>query len=113
MSRSKRRQFVLIGPPLADARDAAAKPLGSLREIEKSLASFNTATDGVDTTNQPTIRLHGPGMVIELSTATNPATQAMASVNDESIAWPVLEKLCKALSWRLMDMESGRVMVFT
>jgi hypothetical protein len=112
MARSSRRQFVLIGPPLADPRDAAAQPLGSLRDILTSFARFNTAPDGSTSANQPTLRLHGPGMVIELATAANPVTQAMASVHDESIAWPVLERACKSLGWRLMDMESGRVMAF-
>jgi hypothetical protein len=112
MSRSKRRLFVLIGPPTGDSREAGAKPLGRIRDIERELGRFNTAGDGSPHAGQPTIRLHGPGMVVELSTANDPATQAMVSVNDEQMAWPVLERMCRGLHYRLMDPESGRVMAF-
>ena len=112
MSRSKRRLFILIGPPTGDAREPGAKPLGRIKDLERELGQYNTSTDGTPTAGQPTIRLHGPGMVIEVATANEPATQAMASVNDEQMAWPVLERMCKATGFRLMDPESGRIMAF-
>lgn len=101
----KSRQFVLMG---AEQKGAAA-PLGSLREVRDKLARFNTASDGTP----PGVgieRLHGPGYVVELPTSVEPVTQAIASVNDEDTAFPVLLKMCKTLGWRMMDIDSGRVL---
>jgi hypothetical protein len=113
MSRSKRRLFVLIGAPTGEARESGAKPLGRIKDVERSLARFNTSGDGTPVSGQPTMRLHGPGMVVEMALANDPATQAMISVNDEQMAWPVLERMCKATGFRLMDPDSGRVMAFS
>jgi hypothetical protein len=56
------------------------------------------------------LRFYGPGMIVEVATSAEPVAQAMINVNDEPIAWPVLSRLCQAMKWRLMDVESGRVM---
>jgi len=92
-------------------RDTKGSPeaLGTLREVRAVLAGYNTAPDGSRSETLGIERLHGPGMVLELPNAADTVQQAMASVNDEDIAFPVLMKLCKARGWRLMDMESGRV----
>lgn len=111
MARAKRRQFVLLGPPPAGGSPQApeAQPLGSLRAVRDVLAAHNTSADG-SPIEGGTQRLYGPGMSVELSLSTDPVTQAIASVNDESTAWPVLSRLCEAHKWRLMDIESGRIM---
>ncbi len=111
MARSKRRQFVLLGPPPAGGSPQApeATPLGSLRSVRETLAAFNTSSDG-SPSEGATERLYGPGMSVELSLGTDPVMQAIASVNDEPTAWPVLSRLCQTHHWRLMDIESGRIM---
>ncbi len=87
----------------------ASVPLGSLREVRATLARFNTASDG-SPPGAGLERLHGPGFVVELPTSIEPVTQAIASVNDEDTAFPVLLKMCKTLGWRMMDIDSGRVL---
>ncbi len=109
MAKSKRRQFVLLGSPTGSPQAPDASPLGSLRAVREVLASFNTGTDG-SPTEGGTERLYGPGMTVEISLGAEPVTQAIASVNDESTAWPVLSRLCQTHHWRLMDIESGRIM---
>jgi hypothetical protein len=96
---------VLLGPE----GPGAAAPLGTLREVRERLANFNTSTDGAPGKGMGTEILYGPGMVVELPTSIEPVAQAIATVSDEEIAWPVLMRICKTLRWRLMDMESGRV----
>lgn len=100
----KRRQLVIIGK---DVKGGNA-PLGSLREVRATLEGYNTGPDG-SKSDAGLDRLHGPGMVIELPGAIDPVTQAVASISDEEIAFPVLMKLTKAMGWRLMDIESGRM----
>jgi predicted dinucleotide-binding enzyme len=53
--------------------------------------------------------LHGPGMIVELATAQDPVQQAMVTVTDDDIAWPVLSRLCKAVGWKMVDVETGRM----
>ncbi len=101
----KRRQLVVMG---AEHKGGPA-PLGQLRELKEMLASYNTAPDGGRSDTLGVERLHGPGMVVELPTGVEVVQQAIASLNDEDIAFPVLFKLCKNKGWRLMDLESGRM----
>lgn len=108
MSR-KRRTLVFVGPESAPGETA---PLGRLKDIRDLLATYNTASDGSPTEGQPTQRLHGPGIIIELSLSLDPATQALCHINDDTIAWGVLERICRATKWRMMDTETGRVMGF-
>lgn len=77
--------------------------------MREALARFNTGPDGSPAGGTGLERLHGPGFVLEVSTSVEPVTQALASINDEDAALPVLMRACKALGWRLMDLESGRV----
>ena len=90
-------------------RKGGPEPLGTRKRLLETLACFNTGPDGSPPTNTGTEVLYGPGMVIELPTTTDSVAQAIASINDEDIALPVLMKLCKQLSWRMMDIESGRM----
>lgn len=93
---------------LGAERAGAAGPLGSARDVREILARANTAPDGSGKSTSGLERLHGPGMVVEFSTSQDPVTQAVASLNDDDLALPVLFRLCKAQGWRLMDVESGR-----
>jgi hypothetical protein len=99
-----KRQIVLTGK----VEGGESPPLGSLREVLETLSRFNTAPDGGARNGAPTAILHGPGMVIELPTAVEEIRQALVTLLDEDMAWPVLTRLCQTLSWRMMDPESGR-----
>jgi hypothetical protein len=105
--RRKRRQLLLIGP---DGGTGGNQPLGKLADVRAALAGYNTSEDGSPPTTYGLLRLFGPGYSIDLATSSDPVTQAITTLTDEDIAWRVLERLCRATRWRLMDMESGRVM---
>jgi len=100
----KRRQLVIMAE-----QAGAPRPLGTRREVSAALACFNTAPDGALTSNSGTEFLYGPGMTIEIPTSTEQVNQAIANISDDEIALPVLMNMCKKLSWKLMDIESGRV----
>ena len=99
-----KRQLVLTS---GDGASPEAS-LGSLREVLSAVARFNTAPDGSARPGAPTAILHGPGLVMEVPTAMDEIRQALVTLIDEDIAWPVLTRLCRALSWRMMDPETGR-----
>lgn len=85
-------------------------PLGTPKEVREILAQYNTAPDGSPRSSSlGTEVLHGPGLVVELATNTSEVQQALVTVTDDDIAWPVLSRLCKAAGWKMMDVESGRV----
>jgi hypothetical protein len=85
------------------------KPLGDLREVRARLAAFNTSGDGTGPDVTGLERLHGPGMVVEIPTAQPTVQQAIATLNDEDYAFPVLVRMCRELGWKMMDLETGRV----
>ena len=101
---------MLLGPAISDPASPDAKPLGSLSAVREILANCNTGPDGGPAPATGTQRLYGPGMTIEIALGIDPVTQAIASVNDEPTAWPVLSRLCQTHKWRLMDIETGRIM---
>ncbi|MCC6675821.1 MAG: hypothetical protein IT436_01630 [Phycisphaerales bacterium] len=105
-----KKQIVLIKPVDPAARNTAAglKPLGSLRQVREALSNFNTAPDG-GKARMGTEIMHGPGIVVEVATGQDEISQAMVTVLDEEIAWPVLSRICKSLGWKMMDIESGRM----
>ena len=107
----KRRTLVFVGPESSSGAGETT-PLGRLKDIRETLANFNTNSDGTPFEGQPTQRLHGPGIIVELSLSVDPATQALCHINDDTIAWGVLERICRATKWRMMDPETGRVMGF-
>lgn len=85
-------------------------PLGTPQEIRDTLARYNTAPDGSPrSASLGTEILHGPGLIIELPTNQTEVAQALVTVTDDDIAWPVLSRLCKAAGWKMVDVESGRV----
>lgn len=104
MARSK-RQLVLMG---AAGAGGAMTPLGSLRQVRERLGSFNTASDGSPGKGMGTEMSHGPGFVVEIATSLDPVSQAIVTINDEDIAMVVLFRMCKAMGWKMMDMETGR-----
>jgi len=103
---AKRRQLALMS--LSKSPEGGASPLGTMRQVEGLLAPFNTAPDGGPTGQMGTRRLHGPGMVVDLPSSQEQVTQALVTMIEEDIAWPVLSRMCKALQWKMVDLESGR-----
>lgn len=101
-----RRQVVLTRKAVPGS---GTPPLGSRRDIREHLARFNTSGDGTEPkASRGTEVLYGPGMVIEIPLNMDSVAQAMVTMSDEDIAWPVLMRLCKELSWQMVDLESGR-----
>ena len=90
-------------------KSGAPQPLGTRKQVAETLACFNTGPDGAPSKNAGTEFLYGPGMTVEIPTTADTVNQAIASISDEDIALPVLMNMCKKLSWKLMDIESGRV----
>ncbi|MGP1345188.1 MAG: hypothetical protein ACTS3F_00785 [Phycisphaerales bacterium] len=84
-----------------------AVPLGTAREFATAAARFNIAPDGNPMTTNV---LYGPGVLVQLPFAApdDPVQQALVSLIEDDIAWPVLIRLCKANRWKMMDPESGR-----
>lgn len=100
----QRRQLVMMGASIG----GTTVPLGDLSAVMASLLNFNTGTDGTGDKGTGIRLLHGPGYVVELPTSLDPVGQALVTINDEDIALAVLFRICKKMSWRMMDMESGR-----
>lgn len=101
-----KRQVVLM---MAGNKPGVVSPMGTPKEVASRLADFNTAPDGSGAGGSSgMIVLHGPGMVVEYPTGLEEVNQAMVTLVDDSIAWPVLMRLCKKLGWCMMDMETGR-----
>ena len=84
-------------------------PLGSLQDVQETLGAFNTACDGSDgSVEAGIIVMHGPGFVVEIATSVDPVSQAMVTLHDEDMAWPVLMLLCTRANWTMMDLDTGR-----
>ena len=100
-----KRQLVLV-----KHADPQREPeaLGTLEEIIRLLADFNTAPDGAPAKGA-TRSLYGPGMIVEVATSQKRINQAMVTVVEDEVAWPVLSRLCRRLGWKMMDIDSGRV----
>ncbi len=104
----KKRQLVLTRSGKAPgSRAGELSPMGRRGEVLASLSRFNTAPDGAPRNTGMDV-LHGPGMVLEIPATGDEVTQAMVTVTDEEIALPVLLRLCKALGWSMVDLETGR-----
>ncbi|MBX3322562.1 MAG: hypothetical protein KF757_06185 [Phycisphaeraceae bacterium] len=46
--------------------------------------------------------------MIEYPTTQDAIQQAIVTVTDQDVAWPVLSRICRSLGWKLQDMESGQ-----
>lgn len=93
-------------PPKATVLNTVS--LGRLAEVEKWLGQFNCARDGAGALMNV---LYGPGVVMQLPMVDrdDPVMQIMVSLNDETIAWSVLERVCRVLGWKMMDPKSGSI----
>lgn len=90
----------------ADEPDAEPVPLGKVEDIVQSLAPYNTAPEDPDERNVSV--LYGPGVIIQLPMAEGPITQLLVSIDDDTIAWSVLPRICQALDLKMVDPETGR-----
>ena len=104
-----KRLLVLVPAPDASAPAGAPRPLGTAREIRESLARFNTAPDGGAKKSLGTEFFYGPGIQIELPSGQSEINQALVTLIEEDIAWPVLLRMCRRMNWALQDPSSGRV----
>lgn len=92
-------------PKSMDDHDQAMIPIGSRREIYKSLEDYNTFPD-----REGGEFLYGPGLTIQIPANDGEVTQMLVSLADEETAWPVLDRIRNAMGWNLMDPDSGRVL---
>lgn len=102
---AKRRQLVLMR---SAKEGSGVAPLGTMREVVKDLSRYNTAPDGAPGKAMGLERLYGPGMVLEVPSNADEINQAMITITEEEIAWPVLSRICKELRWKMVDLETGR-----
>ncbi len=81
--------------------------MGTARDIEEALRSYNTASDGDPMT--PGV-LYGPGFTAELPPVgpDDPVAQIGITITENDSAGPVLMRLCRRLNWRLIDPDTGR-----
>jgi len=91
----------------SDASPPPLCPLGKRQQVYDQLADFNMAPDVEDGEF-----LYGPGMSVQAPPSSDSIMQMIVTLTDEDIAWPVLERMCAACGWKLMDTESGRVLSF-
>lgn len=103
---SNRRQLALMRG--ASAGEGGVAPLGTLRQVLDELSRFNTAPDGSPGDGMGLCRLHGPGMVLDVPASGENISQAMVTITEEEMAWPVLARICKELRWKMVDLETGR-----
>lgn len=88
---------------------ASGAPLGSQAALADALAGFNIGPDGAPPTpGRLTAFFHGPGLFVEVPTGQPTVAQAIITVTDSEFAWPVLTKLCRALSAQMVDIETGQ-----
>jgi hypothetical protein len=106
---ARKRQLVLIRLEDPDDRLSATVPLGSPREFLAAVERFNIAPDGGTAKRMGTQMLYGPGMVVEIPDGQPEIRQALVTCVEQDTAWPVLQALLKATSWKLQDMESGQM----
>ncbi|TVQ63332.1 MAG: hypothetical protein EA379_04235 [Phycisphaerales bacterium] len=102
---AKTRQLVLYRTP---ATPGAAAPLGTRREVIKTLAPFNTAPDG--SPESETVA-YGPGVMVQFpyGDPDDELNQVLVAITEEEIAWSVLRRLCRETGWSMMDPDTGRV----
>ncbi len=107
---AKLRQIILFASDSPTGAGAPKmKPLGQKREVLKTLARFNTAQDGSKAGES---FAYGPGMVVQFpmtGSKDDELNQVLVAVNEEEIAWAVLQNICKQTGWRMMDPDTGRV----
>ena len=80
--------------------------LGRLEEVQNLLTQFNCSGDGAPAANV----VYGPGLVLQMPMVDrdDPVNQILVSLVEDSVAWPVLTRICRVLGWKMMDPSSGR-----
>ncbi|MBL0871184.1 MAG: hypothetical protein IBJ18_11480 [Phycisphaerales bacterium] len=111
---AKSRQVIIIKSVNPADEEAEGLPsMGSVNEILRDLAPYNTAPDSPpNTASNPIIRLHGPGLIAELSASADDVRQIMITITDDDFAFPILTRACREHKWTLMDPESGQRLRF-
>lgn len=108
---ARKRQIVLLKSS-ESSKAGTLEPIGTIKEIVRDFAPFNTAPDGSGPNGfgerLGLAVLYGPGFVVEVPTGNDEINQVMVSVTDEDFAWAVLMRLCRAVGLKMMDPESGR-----
>ncbi|MEM1164953.1 MAG: hypothetical protein AAGI30_01535 [Planctomycetota bacterium] len=99
------RNILLVKYDQLDFEDEAPpvlEPMGTARELRDSLGIFNIAADG-----DPAERhvLHGPGVIVQMPLVgdDDEVRQLLVTINDDTIAWAVIMRLCRELRWRMMQ----------
>lgn len=105
---ARKRQLALFCLKDPDNPAGGYVPLGTEREFIAKLAPFNTAPDGSTRGSVGTEVLYGPGIVIEYASNQEQIRQAILTVIEEDLAWPVLSRICRTLHWKMQDLESGQ-----
>lgn len=106
---AKKRVLVMMRPRDPDDPMGGYVSLGSPREFIDKLSGFNTAPDGSRRSAVGTDVLYGPGFVVEYAQGAEAIQQAMVTVVESDIAWPVLSRVCRAYGWKMQDTESGQL----
>ncbi|MCA9290779.1 MAG: hypothetical protein KDA25_06600 [Phycisphaerales bacterium] len=97
-----RRQFVILSRQ--SSPNGELRPIGTRKEILRDLFDYNTGPDRPDADDF----LYGPGILIELPPGTDPVSQLLLTFTEEEIAWPVLMRLARAMTWKILDPTTGR-----
>lgn len=88
------------------------EPLGTIREVVRAVAPYNCSPDGSGAEGLGERlglgMLYGPGFIVEMPTGNDEVSQLMVTVTDEDFAWAVLVRMCRGLSLRMMDPDTGR-----
>lgn len=105
---ARNRQLVLSLPAEGGQKvTGELQSMGTIEEVKETFSRFNTAEDGSPSRTGMVI-LYGPGYVVEIPAFGEEVRQAMVTVKDEDIAFPVLWRLCKKCGWKMMDPETGQ-----
>lgn len=110
-----RQIIVLRSVSPTDDDDRGLPPLGEQADILRILERYNTAPDNGPPGKKAELglaTLHGPGMVVEYSTADRSVRQLMVTMTDDDFAFPVLARLCREQRWALLDPETGQRLNF-
>lgn len=105
---ARKRQLALFRLNDPESPGSGYASLGTEREFIDLLAPFNTAPDGSPERTVGTEVLHGPGIAIEYASNQDEIRQAILTVIEEDLAWPVLSRICRTLHWKMQDLESGQ-----
>ncbi len=99
--------------PADDDDGGGMPPLGSLRGVQDVVARYNIAPDGRERSGDIGVQtLYGPGMIVEMPSASDDVRQLMVTMTDDDFAFPVLLRLCREQRWTMMDPETGQRLRF-